>query len=129
MKTVIRIAIISILMAFAVPVFAGGSAVMIYTCEQADTASEADVVATAAEWLALAKTIKGGEKLETRVMFPVAASMPENDFMIAVIAPSFSEWGVFQDNYEAANVADEEKKFANIAACDSSALWESFKQQ
>ena len=128
MKTVIRIAIVSILMAFAVPVFAG-SAVAIYSCEQADTASEEDVIATAAAWLALAKTVKGGENLETRVMFPVAASMPDNDFLFVVIAPSFAEWGLFTDNYAASKVADESKQFANIAACDDSALWESFKQQ
>lgn len=92
MKTVIRIAIISILMAFAVPVFAG-SAVAVYNCQQADTASEEDVIATAAAWLALAKTIKGGENLETRVMFPVAATLPDNDFMFVVIAPYFCGMG------------------------------------
>ena len=125
MKTVIRFAIISILMAFAAPILAG-SAVSVYTCEQDDAASEEDVIATAAAWLALAKGVKGGENLEVRVMFPVAATMDDDDFMFVVIAPSFAEWGLFQDNYAGSAVADEDKQFANIAACADSALWESF---
>jgi len=113
-------------MAFAAPVLAG-SAVSVYTCEQDDAASEEDVIATASEWLALAKGVKGGENLEVRVMFPVAAQMGEDDFMFVVIAPSFAEWGLFQDNYAASAVADEDKQFSNIASCADSALWESFK--
>lgn len=126
MKTLIRLMIISILMAFAAPVLAG-TAVSVYNCQQEDSASEADVIATAAAWLAIAKQVKGGENLETRVMFPVAAVMGENDFMFVVIAPSFAEWGLFTDNYAGSAASDETKQFANIASCSDSALWESFK--
>ena len=125
MKTVIKIAMISMLMIFAAPAFAG-SAVSVYTCQQDDSASEEDVIGVAEKWLALAKKVKGGENLEVRVMFPVAATLGDNDFMFVVIAPSFSEWGTFMDNYGDSDVSDEDKEFAHIANCSDSALWESF---
>lgn len=116
---------ISIFMMIAAPVFAG-SAVSVYNCQQSDEASEEDVMATAQAWLKSAKTVKGGENLEVRVMFPVAASLKDNDFLFVVIAPSFSEWGEFMDNYAGTAAADEDKDYSDIADCDDSALWESF---
>jgi len=125
MKMMIRLAMISILMMLAAPAFAG-SIVSVYNCQQSDSASEDDVIDAATDWLAEAKKIKGGENLEVRVMFPVAAVMGGNDFMFVVISPSFTEWGVFQDAYSNHEVAGEDKKYADIANCDDSALWESF---
>ena len=125
MKTMIKLMMISILMMLAAPAF--GSVVSVYNCQQSDSASEDDVIDAATDWLASAKKIKGGENLEIRVMFPVAAVMGDNDFMFVVISPSFTEWGVFQDAYSNHEVADEDKKYADIANCDDSALWESFK--
>ena len=127
MKTMIRLAMISILMMLAAPAF--GSVVTVYNCQQSDSAGEDDVVAIASDWLNGAKKIKGGENLEVRVMFPVAAAMDGNDFMLVVIAPSFSEWGTFMDNYSDHEAADEDKKYADIANCNDSALWESFKAE
>ena len=126
MKTIIRLAIISILMLIAAPAWSG-SAVMVYTCEQDDDASEADVNAAAAAWLEAAKGMKGGENLEVFVMFPMAVTMGESDFLFIVTAPSFGEWGTFMDGYEASAAADSDKKYADVADCPDSALWESVK--
>jgi hypothetical protein len=125
MKSMIQFMIIAILLMVTAPAFAG-SAVSVYNCQQADDASEEDVIATANAWLADAKGIKGGENLQVRVMFPVAATLGDNDFLFVVIAPSFTEWGVFQDAFTGSASADDDKKYSNIAQCNDSALWESF---
>jgi len=126
MQTMIKLAIISILMLIAAPAWSG-SAVMVYTCEQDDDASEADVNAAAAAWLAAAKGMKGGENLEVSVLFPMAATMGESDFLFVVSAPTFAEWGAFMDGYEGSAAADSDKKYADVADCPDSALWESVK--
>ena len=126
MKTLFKLMIISILMMLAAPAFAG-SIVSVYNCQQSDSASEDDVIAAAADWAKTAKTIKGGENLEVRVMFPVASVMDGNDFMFVVILPSFIEYGVFMENFSTRETADEDKKYADLVNCDDSALWESFK--
>jgi len=127
MKTIIRLMMISIFMMLAAPAF--GSVISVYNCQQSDSAGEDDVVAIASDWLESAKKVKGGENLEVYVNFPVAAVMDNNDFMLVVIAPSFTEWGTFMDNYSDHEAADEDKKYADIANCNDSALWESFKAE
>ena len=101
------------------------TAVMVYTCEQDDDASEADVNAAAAAWLKAAKGMKGGENIEAFTMFPVAVTMGESDFLFVVTAPSLTEWGAFMDGYEGSAAADSDKKYADVADCPNSALWES----
>jgi hypothetical protein len=126
MKTLFHLMIISICLMLAAPAFAG-SIVSVYNCQQSDSASENDVIAAASDWLKTAKTIKGGENLEVRVMFPVAAVMGDNDFMFVVIAPSFVEYGVFMENFSTHETADDDKKYADLVNCNDSAMWESFK--
>jgi hypothetical protein len=126
MTTFIRLMIISILMmVVAVPAWAG-SAVAVYSCEQGDEASEADVLAAVAEWLQVAKGMKGGENLNAFAMFPMAATMGDFDFMFIVTAPTFAEWGAFMDGYEGSEAAQVDNKYAEVAICPDSALWESF---
>jgi hypothetical protein len=60
MKTGLQLVLISMMMIFANPAWSG-SAVAVYTCEQNETASEADVMAAANAWLEAAKGMKGGE--------------------------------------------------------------------
>jgi hypothetical protein len=127
MNKIMQLMLISILMMVAAPVWAGGSAVAVYTCEQDEEASEADVIAAATAWLQAAKGMKGGENLEVRTMFPVAVTMGESDFLFVVIAPNLAEWGTFMDGYEGSAAAEKDKKFADIADCPDSALWESMK--
>ena len=127
MNSILRLIIVSALMLIAAPAWSA-SAVMVYTCEQDDAASEADVNAAAAEWLKAAKTMKHGANLGVKVMYPMAVKMPDDsDFMFVVTAPSFAEWGAFMDTYEGSKVAEVDKKFADIAVCPDSALWEEVK--
>ena len=128
MRSLIRLIIISMLMMVAIPAWAG-TAVMVYSCEQDEDASEADVNAAAAAWLKAAKGMKGGENLEAYAMFPMAVTMGEKDFMFVVTAPSFAEWGTFMDGYEGSAAAESDKKYADVADCPDSALWESFKAE
>lgn len=124
MKVLITVAMISLLMMVAAPAWSA-TAVAVYNCAQADDASEDDVDALASKWLKAAKTVKGGENLEVFVMYPLAVSMGENDFMFVVKAPSVAEWGTFMDNYEGDSLAKEDNELAKVAICADSALWES----
>jgi len=126
MKTVIRLILVSILMMIVAPAWSA-SAVAVYTCEQNDSASEADVKGAAEEWLAAANGMKGGENISVLVMFPVAVSMGESDFLFVVSAPSLAEWGAFMDAYEGSAAAKVDNKFNDIADCPDSALWESVR--
>jgi len=128
MNKVTRLILISMLMMVAAPAWSG-SAVAVYQCEQGDDASEADVLAAVADWLKAAKTMKGGENIDAFAMFPMAATMGEFDWMFIVTAPSFAEWGAFMDGYEGSTAADSDKKYADIAICPDSALWESFRME
>ena len=124
MKTVIRLILISILMMVAAPAWSA-AALAVYTCEQDENASEADINAAANSWLAAANGMKSGANLEVFVMFPVAVTMGESDFLFVVKAPSLAEWGAFMDAYEGSAAADADKTFADLADCPDSALWES----
>lgn len=128
MQKVLGLILISMLMMVAMPAWSA-KAVAVYTCQQDDSASEADVNAAAAEWLKAANGMKGGENIEVFVMFPMAATMGESDFLFVVTASSFAEWGAFMDGYEGSAVAKVDKKFADIADCPDSALWESIKAE
>ena len=96
-----------------------------YKCEQEDSASDKDVMAAAAAWLKAAKGVKGGDNLQVFVHFPVVAAMGDTDFLFVIKAPSLAEWGLFMDNYQGASLAAEDKKFAKLAACPDSTLFES----
>ncbi|MGB7451909.1 MAG: hypothetical protein WBM36_07270 [Lysobacterales bacterium] len=126
MKSLTGFVITAILMMVAAPAWSA-SAVAVYWCQQGDNASEDDVDAAAAEWLKAAKLVEGGKNLEVEIMYPLAATMGDNDFIFLVKTSSIAEWGTFMDNYAGDTLADEDKKFADIASCADSALWESVK--
>jgi hypothetical protein len=96
MKTVKRLMLTSALMMLSSLAWSG-EAVLVLSCEQADDASEDDVTAVVAEWLAGAKQVKGGENLNAFAMFPVAATMGSYDLMVVITTPNFEEWGRFID--------------------------------
>ncbi len=125
MKTVIRLMQISALMMVSTLAWSG-EAVYVLSCEQANDASEDDVTAVVAEWLAEAKQVKGGENLNAFAMFPMAATMGSHDLMIIITAPSFEEWGRFIDAFEGNEASEVDNKFADTVICPDSALWESF---
>lgn len=124
MRTLITIAITSLLMMVAGTAWAATGAVAVYTCSLADSASEEAVDTAAEAWLAAAKKVKGGEGLEVIIMYPLAATMGDSDLLFLVKAPSITAWGTFMDNYEGKNLAKEDRAFADVASCADSALWE-----
>jgi len=128
MKTVKRLMLISALM-MASSLAWSGEAVLVLSCEQGDDASEDDVTAVVAEWLAEAKQVKGGENLNAFAMFPVAATMGVYDLMVIITAPNFEEWGRFIDAYEGNEASEVDNKFADTVICPDSALWESLNAE
>jgi len=126
MKTVLRLMLVFMLMFVAAPAYAG-EATQMWRCELDDNISEEEVIAGAREWLKAAKTMKGGERLEAYVYFPVAVNATgEMDVMFIVTAPTFEEWGRFWDNY-AGSPADAVDKRNEKVVCPDSVLWESIK--
>ena len=92
-----------------------------------DDTSEEEVKVIAGEWLQAAKTMKGGERLEAYVYFPVAVNaIGEVDVLFVIFAPTFEEWGKFWDNY-AGSPADEVDKRNEKVVCPDSVLWESIR--
>lgn len=113
-----------ILTVITAPAFAG-TAVHMWSCEMEDDTTEEAVEAHAAEWLAAARKLDGGENLEAYILFPVAVNATgEMDLMFVVTAPSFAEWGKFWDAYPESEAAHSEE---TGVLCPDSVLWESTK--
>jgi hypothetical protein len=128
MKTIIRLVLISMLLLIAAPAYSG-SALHVFSCQQDEEATEAQIEAVASAWLKAAKSMKGGENLEVYVSWPTAADMGENDFMFIMIAPNFAEWGVFMDGYKGSPASKVDPQMGDLADCPDSSLWESEKME
>ena len=127
MKTAVGLILVSILMVAAVPAYAA-EATQMWKCEMDDDATEKEVLAMAADWLKAARTMKGGEKLQASVYFPVAVNaIGEFDVFFVVTAPSFAEWGMFWDSYAGSPVEEVDKQTQEKVVCPDIVLWESIK--
>jgi hypothetical protein len=126
MKKLILLMLTSMLMVIAGPAWSD-SAVQILTCQQDEETSDEQVEAISAEWLKAAKGVKGGENLELHLHFPVAAKAGEVDFLAVLVAPSFSEWGAFTDNYAGSSAEKVDSKHVDAIDCGDGSLWESVK--
>ena len=127
MKTLVRLMLISMLMIGVVSAYSA-ECVQIWKCELDDDATEAEVIGMARDWLKAAKKVKGGERLEAYVYFPVAvAGIGEYDCLFVVTAPSFEEWGRFWDNYEGSEAALTEVANQEMVITPESAVWEVVK--
>jgi hypothetical protein len=116
-----------VLILAAAPAYAA-EATQMWKCEMDDEVSEEEVKAMAADWLKAAKSVKGGERLEAYLYFPVAVNaIGEADVWFVVVAPTFEEWGKFWDNYAGSPVTEVDKRIQEKIACPDSALWESVK--
>ena len=129
MKTILGLVFTSMLMIVAAPAYSG-VAMQMWKCELEEGVSEQGVIDMAADWLKAAKKVKGGERLEAYVNFPVAVNdTGDSDLIFTVIAPSFEEWGKFWDSYGGSEAAALEAKQSETVVCPDSAVWESFKVQ
>ena len=96
-------------------------------CDQDDEATDEQLEELASEWLKRAKEIKGGDKLEAYLRFPIAANVGEHDFAFVLVAPSFEEWGAFTDAYEGSAAQEIDEELNELADCTKSTIWESFE--
>ena len=96
-----------------------------FDCKLVDEATEDEVIAAAEKWLAAARTMQGGEKMELRILIPHAARSGETDFLFVLKAPSFAAWGTFWDNYEGSPAHKIDEESDAITGCPNSRLYES----
>ena len=127
MKTMLMLVLVSVLAIVAAPAFSG-EATQMWKCEMDDDTTEEQVNAAAQEWLAAARTMKGGKNLEAYVFFPVAVNnMGESDIIFAISAPTFAEWGAFWDGYKDSPAAKLDIANKNAIVPTDSGLWEAIK--
>ena len=127
MKNALRLLFVCILIIGVAPAFAG-EATQMWKCEMDDDATEAQVMKGAEDWLAAAKTMKGGENLKATVYFPIAVNDTlETDVWFVVEAPTFEEWGRFWDGYAGSAAEKIDNANQEFVICPDSALWESIK--
>jgi hypothetical protein len=111
--------------AFAAPA-AGNEFDQIWSCELKAGKSLGEARAAARAWLAAARSMPHGERLQVFIRYPIIVSDSENRFDFVVRAPSLAAWGAFYDKYDDGTpVADADAKFADVASCSGSTMWES----
>jgi hypothetical protein len=129
MKTILRLMmLVSLLVVVAAPSYSeSGEAWHVYQCEILDETTEDQIVELAETWVEAARKMKGGEKIEVYVFFPMAAEMGASDFRMLLKVPSFAEWGALQDVYDESAAADIEDSWSQVMDCPDSWLFEGFK--
>jgi hypothetical protein len=110
---------------FAVPATASEFE-QVWFCELKPGSTLDDARAVARIWLMAARSMGHGERLQVSIRYPIIVSHSENRFDFVVRAPSLAEWGAFYDTYEDGTpVAIADLKFADVASCSGSTMWES----
>lgn len=98
----------------------------VWSCELNPGRTLDDARAVARAWLAAARSMKHGERLQAFIRYPIIVSESENRFDFVVRAPSLAAWGAFYDTYDDGTpVADADARFAEVAGCSGSTMWES----
>jgi hypothetical protein len=102
----------------------------VWVCELKPGKTLDDARAVARTWLVAARSMKHGEELQATIRYPIIVSDSENRFDFVVRAPSLAVWGAFYDTYnDGTPVADADLKFAEVASCSGSTMWESIGVQ
>ncbi len=98
----------------------------VWSCKMEPGKTLDDARAVARTWLAAARSMKHGERLQASIRYPIIVSESENRFDFVVRAPSLAAWGAFYDTYDDGTpVADADLRFAEVASCSGSTMWES----
>jgi len=126
MKKVMRLMLVPILMILTAPAYSDPVS-MFLKCEQDDEASRLDLETVASKMLKAAKGMKGGEKMEIYINYPVVAHMGDTDFALILVFPSVTEWGVFMDGFEGSAMQKLNTEWDELAACPNSALMKTKK--
>lgn len=97
-----------------------------WSCELRPGKTLDDARAVARAWLAAARSMENGERLQVVIRYPIIVADSENRFEFVVRAPSLAAWGAFYDKYDDGTpVAEADLKFADVAGCSGSTMWES----
>ena len=125
---------VTVWLALAVAAFSAPAAANdfdhVWSCELNSGKTLDDARAAARTWLAAAKSMKNGEQLQVSIRYPIIVNESENRFDFVVRAPSLAVWGAFYDTYDVGTpVADADLKFADVASCSGSTMWESIVVQ
>lgn len=97
----------------------------VWTCELRDGRTLDEARAASRDWLKAAHSMPNGDQLKLYIHWPIIAGVNERAFNWVIRAPSLTYWGTFYDGYHLdspAALADE--KFAEIATCTGSMMWE-----
>jgi len=98
----------------------------VWTCTIQPGHSLDEVRKVAADWLAAARGMKGGEGLDVTIRWPIAVPDSAEQFEFVIRAPSLQAWGGFYDGYDPASpVGKADEAFAVVASCSGSTVWES----
>ncbi len=85
-----------------------------------------EVRAVASDWLQAARSMRGGDRLQLEIRWPIAVADSAEAFEFVIRAPSLEAWGTFYDAYDPSSpVGKSDEIFASIASCSGSSLWES----
>ena len=68
--------------------------------------------------------MKGGERLDIHVRYPIVAEIGKNDFSYILSVPSLEEWDVFTSAYEGSELEEIDDKMDELCDCPDSSLWE-----
>ena len=115
--------------AFAAPV-AANEFDHVWDCELKPGKTLDEARAVAHTWLAAARSMEHGQRLQAFIRYPIIVTESENRFDFVVRAPSLAVWGAFYDKYDDGTpVAEADLKFADVASCSGSTMWESISVQ
>lgn len=123
MNKLVRLLLVILLMIVAAPAFSA-EVLQVFDCQVLDEATDDDIEAVSLEWLQAAKKIKGGERIEVHIRYPLVAKMGENDFSFIITIPSLEEWGLFTSGYEDSELEKIDDKMDKLCDCPDSSLWE-----
>lgn len=121
MKSILAISILGFLAT------ANAGVVQVWECTLKEGKSTEDLMKVSAAWMAAAKSMKGGEKLEAYHDFPLAAEAGSGRFNFVMIAPDAESWGVFMGGYDGSSASKADEDWNKVAACSGSSLWSSVK--
>jgi hypothetical protein len=97
----------------------------VWRCELKPGKSLDDARAVSRAWLAAARSMKNGRRLQAFIHWPIIVGDSANRFDFVVRAPSLAAWGAFYDAYdEGTPVADADLRIAEVADCSGSTMWE-----
>ena len=104
---------------------ANAGVVQVWECTLKEGKTASDVTKVSSAWLAAAKGMNGGEKMEVYHEFPLAAEAGSGRFNFVMILPDPESWGVFMGGYQGSAASKSDQEWDEVAGCSGSSLWNS----